>query len=91
MTPLGISSAQDAGDSASRSLSIVFNCLAPLPALRFTVCTLETKAEIEVHLKKHMRTMTHLQIGNLDGESSEALFSQLSRTDDGNAQRLRHT
>jgi mitosis inhibitor protein kinase SWE1 len=85
MTPLGISLAQNAGDSASGN--IVFDRLAPLPAPCFTVRTPETKAETEVHLKKHTESMTRLRIGNLDGEGSEALFSRptRSRTVDGNS------
>jgi hypothetical protein len=90
MTPLGISSAQNAGDSASRS--IVFNRLALLPAPRFTVRTPETKAETEVHLKKHTESMTRLQIGDLDREGSEALFSRPSRTVDSNSAKAKaHT
>jgi mitosis inhibitor protein kinase SWE1 len=85
MTPLGISSAQNAGDSASGN--IVFNRLALLPAPRFTVRTPETKGEteVQVHLKKHTESMTRLRIGDLDGEGSEALFSRPSRTVDSNS------
>ena len=89
-TPLGIFSAQNAGDSASGN--IAFDRLAPLPAPRFTVRTPETKAETEVHLKKHTESMTRLQIGDLDGEGSEALFSRPSRTVDSNSAKAKaHT
>ena len=47
--------------------------------------TPETKAETEVHLKKHTESMTRLRIGDLDGEGSEASFSRPSRTVDGNS------
>jgi len=56
------------------------------------VRTPETNAETEAHLIKHTEFMTRLRIGDLDGEGSEALFSRLSRTADGNSAKTKaHT
>jgi mitosis inhibitor protein kinase SWE1 len=81
MVRFGISSAQNA-DSASGG--IVFDRLAPLPAPRFTARAPQSKAEAEVHLKKHTESMTRLRICDLDGEGGDALFSRPSRAVDGN-------
>ena len=80
MTPLGISSAQNAVDPASGG--VAFDRLAPLPAPRFTTRTPHSKAETEVHLKKHTESMTRLRICDLDGDGGEALFSRSSRVAD---------
>lgn len=83
VTPLGVSSAHNAGDLSSESGGVAFDRLAPLAAPRFNVRTPQSKAETEVHLKKHTESMTHLRICDLDdsdGEGGGALFSSLSRS-----------
>jgi mitosis inhibitor protein kinase SWE1 len=88
VTPLGISSAQNAGGDPG---SVSFDRLAPLPAPSFTTPQhTQSKAETEVHLKKHTETMTKLRICDLDDsdddndeESRGPLFS---RSVIGNAQ-----
>jgi mitosis inhibitor protein kinase SWE1 len=70
MTPLGISSAQNMGGTTAVDGGVSFDRLAPLPAPRFTTPQhAQSKAETEVHLKKHTETMTKLRIRDLDDDS----------------------
>ena len=71
MTPLGISSAQNVEGNATID-NVSFDRLAPLPAPRFTTPQHpQSKADMEVHLKKHTETMTKLRICDLDDDSDD--------------------
>ena len=82
MTPLGISSVHSqtntlgsngAGDDGSMGTGVSFDRLAPLPAPRFTTPQHpQSKAEMEVHLKRHTETMTKLRICDLDDSDSDS-------------------
>lgn len=81
VTPLGVSSAQNAGASG-----VSFDRLAPLAAPRFDARTTPSKADTEVYMHKHTESMTRLRICDLDSSDEEEceehveLFSTAKRT-----------
>ncbi|KAF8967937.1 hypothetical protein BDZ97DRAFT_1802034 [Flammula alnicola] len=68
LTPLKISQPKE-GDAL-----VAFECLAPLPAPKFTVRTPQTKAETDAYLKRQTATLTRLRLTDHHGPSDDDEF-----------------